>query len=890
MSGTVSRLTLLVLFGAVATDRGADRQRYFVHAPAQLAAGAALAVEDLRRDLQKLTGEPVRRRGLPAGKCVAGEVHLLVLGHEHQTDGRRRVGPSEMDRQEYRIDEQRCRNGRRVVLSGGSLLAGQWAVYDLLQRLGVRYFHPEQTFYPGPADTAAHVNWPAEPLQVRARPGFARRSMHVHRDHPVELSAPKHADRAQMAALQRRWIDWNVKLRQTQIDGWDEEFVGNYAYVRGFPRTASLNLANAQQGGRPLLNADDPRTEKLQIGRAIDQALRPVPGLPPVESLSFQFNPSEFSETDEDLTVERLNKVASHIERHHPGVSLYTINHGTAQPPTAKRQVRFFDLSAFAPPRLGVMVHPLMFYDLERPAAGVYGNDDFGPLLAFIRAQQAVRPIVHYPEASWWLTFDLPVPLYLAPVTLEARQHDLQLLAPYRTAEHGARHGVMGHHLFTSGQEWGYWLIDYCVAQMVWDPALGHRGCVDDFTRQLARGTEIAAVLAEVEARQVRDLRDPERLRFLVGSDDETEAAAGLGIRFHPLPPPPADLLEWDEAAVSALRERSLRPLAAMAADYHTWANRVEGLLPLQSAAQAPWVREIRDGLRIFALRAEHAVAVYEGALVVREQRLAAAAASAAGGAGDADSTTPDRIKLGRALARARALTDAARQVVRRREIDYRYPAALTIAGGPRGTPDAQPNRTVYPYRYLTRTHHLDFWTRPDEQLADLVRQVLRDSGQSLASEGKRVLFPKGSVRVTAPSQAQRLEGLLPGLTATLGDDGAPFMELVPAGGADATAWRTQREGRRSGPSDLPLALRKLGDLVIRQALVEVDVGERPGRPARLTIRGHLRTEDIVSLMVKTGGFEPNGARLTLALTLGYTPSRLPDAVPLELRAEGRAL
>ena len=80
-------------------------------------------------------------------------------------------------------------------------------------------------------------------------------------------------------------------------------------------------------------------------------------------------------------------------------------------------------------------------------------------------------------------------------------------------------------------------------------------------------------------------------------------------------------MLEYDEAAVQALRERSLQPLAAMAADYHTWANRVEGLLPAQSAAQSPWVREIRDGLRIFALRAEHAVAVYEGALLVREQR-----------------------------------------------------------------------------------------------------------------------------------------------------------------------------------------------------------------------------------------------------------------------------
>jgi hypothetical protein len=143
MSGTVSRLTLLLLFGAVATDRGADRQRYLVHAPAQLAAGDVLAVEDLRADLANLTGEP---------------------------------------------------------------------------------------------------------------------------DRP-----------------------------------------------------------------------------------AIDQALRPVPGLPPVESLGFQFNPSEFSETGEDLTVERLNTVATYIEKHHPGVSLFT------------------------PSRLGVMVHPLMFYDLEaaRPR-GVY--------------------------------------------------------------------------------------------------------------------------------------------------------------------------------------------------------------------------------------------------------------------------------------------------------------------------------------------------------------------------------------------------------------------------------------------------------------------------------------------------------------------------------------
>ena len=122
-----------------------------------------------------------------------------------------------------------------------------------------------------------------------------------------------------MAAVQRRWIDWNVKLRQTLVDGWDSEFVGHYAFERGFPRTASLNLANAQQGGRPVLDAENPAGEHRQLVKAIDQALRPVAGLPPVTLLSFQFNPSEFSEADEDRTVQRLTWVSEHVARDSPG-------------------------------------------------------------------------------------------------------------------------------------------------------------------------------------------------------------------------------------------------------------------------------------------------------------------------------------------------------------------------------------------------------------------------------------------------------------------------------------------------------------------------------------------------------------------------------------------
>ncbi len=235
--------------------------------------------------------------------------------------------------------------------------------------------------------------------------------------------------------------------------------------------------------------------------------------------------------------------------------------------------------------------------------------------------------------------------------------------------------------------------------------------------------------------------------------------------------------------------------------------------------------------------------------------------------------------------------------MVRRRESDYRYPPALTIAGDERGTPGAIANRTIYPYRYLSRTHRMFYWTRPDEQLAELVRAERGPQAQANGEsrDGQLVRFARGSLRVQSPEPARRLEGLLPGLDARLGDDGAPFLELSavdrgPAAGVPASAWRAERSGARAGPADLALALGSIGDLIVRDARFEVDVGGEPARNARLTIHGQLRIDEVVDLMVKAGGFERNGARVVLAVTLGFLPGRLPESFPIALRADGRAL
>ncbi|MBI5611109.1 MAG: hypothetical protein HY902_19710, partial [Deltaproteobacteria bacterium] len=663
-----------------------------IFAAADLPKGVSPALDDLQHDLQQLGFGKVPRSTLPAPACRDNHLDLLVLGPA-----------TDLPDQHIQVRETLCgASGRQVRLRGGGVMAAQWAVYAWLEHVGVRYLHPEQTLYPAKPALGKTA------FSLDDKPFWPGRSMHAHRTHPIDLDPPLDVTKTglDMAGYQRRWVAWNVKMRQTEVDGWDYDKLGNLPFERGFPRHTGFSLDNTQQGAKKLINPDDPRPVSEQLADAIDQRMAPMAGLPAPSTFGFTFGSNEFAKDDPVEALERMTFITEYITKKYPGVQVSTINHGTHMEPTPPYNVRYYDLSGLAPPALEVSVHMLMFYDLVRGAAGVYGNPDYTPLRNFIMAQKDKRRIEYYPESSWWLTFDLPVPLYLAPVSLDAREADFKLLAPFVQKDAKATKGLISHHVFSSGQEWGYWLIDYCTAQMTWNGNPSADACIRNTFAPFAGGDAVADVLKEVNADQVVALRDPELVRFLVGTDDPTETAFQAGIVFHPLPPAPAEILGYSDAQVAALQTQSLDKLEKMAAAYAGWAQRVDAVVAKQDAQRAPWIREVRDGLAIFGLRAQHAVVVYKTALALRAAtKKGDAAAIQAAAAG---------------VEQAVQVTEAARKIVAARELDYRYPPALTIAGDEPGTPGAVPNQTIYPYRYLSRVHRLFYWTRPDQQLAAL--------------------------------------------------------------------------------------------------------------------------------------------------------------------------
>lgn len=930
MLGGARRTALhaLALAALFACDAPAPAQpaRWTVWISPEAPAAVRVAADDVAAYLAAMGREVERGEGAPPDACELGEGHVVFVG-----DGLDGALPSGESDQSFRVAEERCeRAGSRVSLSGGGLLGRQYAAYEWLHRLGVRFFHPEEEHVP------PEPAWPAEAVLVDHTPAFRWRSVSLHLTHPLELGDafrtgdPAYTDEAV------RYIDWQLKNGASRgHEGIGEGEHRTRGVDRGFPRTAGISLHNQQQGGRPIVDPDDPRPVEEQIAAAIEERMRPADGRAP-EVFSFSFNPSEFTEIPDTDAVAQITFIGEYMAEHYPATIVETTNHGTAGPPTPTYGLRYYDLPELGPPNVGVKVHSLMFYDLFRPAP-VYGNESFQFLYDFMVRNYRTRHLTHFPESAWWLTFDNAVALYL-PITIEARDRDIQGIA-------WMLEGLLdGHHVFGSGHEWGYWQNEYCSFRMAMDLDYRWRDCLRDIVSPMGEaGPEVQAVLEETVALQERDIIYGDVLAYLVGTDPETEVAASVGIEFHPLPPSPSAILRWDEARVASWLRRELPALARMDADYARLALRLGAVEAGVPDGGRPWFEEIRDGIEVTGLRARHAWQLYGALVTLRDSQLRGEAAL--------------RARAEQLLEDARATTEAALVVIHRREEGYRYrPISRSIAGGPDGTEDE--NWTIYRYRYLSRTHHGYYYTRVDALAAaafeggadpiglsdallapgEVVELRVLDpslgevtvdwgdgspteSGASsyshayaepgvypLAVTGRLGAEPfalRGTIgalatehrtgfsgRITEPAGVDLIEPVLPGLVfgpidaerLAIGFSAVPegavaidaWTEVAPAGGSTALF--------ESAPArlDVPIVNRSTGSvsahIVVHDAVLSAEDASAPA-----VLVGQLDTEAVIDAVVAIGGFDPPGARRVVASTLGYTPDTLPARVAFRL-------
>lgn len=560
-------------------------------------------------------------------------------------------------------------------------------LYGLLQeKLGIRFIHPRQTLIPH------HGAWPLpNTFCFTGQPRFANRGFHLHTLHPTELTEQLHDPRLPNAyADVTAYLDWLARngqntfqfflLRDIDRTAWIEHArkIVDYAHCRGIHCGVEVSLAMLQQQAFQAVTLLRPYPSyRRQVDATLAWLFRAPWDFVTLEATMGEHLP---------LLGKLLPGVQAHFEQQvteRYRARLLYATHVIGQEGSEKVRRPLL-------PGSGILIHTVMCYSASEPRAPVYGNLNQCFMLEAALLEARRRECWYWPESSYWVAFDSPVPLLILPY-LDSRWDDMAIMAGI---------GVTGHLTFSSGWEWGYWLIDWSIARWSWRYSNGDRDLTASPLSRLADlfpDPVLGRYWQEALTLQNRFLKERELLRYMAALTPFSESPRPL---HRPFQPEPGFSYRW--LLNDASREEAQAVLRGPVTELERYGEQMEKLSGQLTGRLAHLERggkmtpelsalgdELAVGLRVSALRARHR-ALTMGALIAKRDR-----------GGDRESE--------RLLSRATQVRQEALLLVQRQERHYRYPVASLGR--------QRPSLTAYSFGYLYPASVLFFWEREEEQV-----------------------------------------------------------------------------------------------------------------------------------------------------------------------------
>ena len=587
-------------------------------------------------------------------------------------------------------------SGTVLAVKGGGPLGRQYGLWHALEALGYRFPHPRYTRLPAEF-TAADAAVLGKDYAPEVK---KRRGLHLHTLHPVEslydFWLPGEAD----LEGGKRVIDFVVKNRGNYVQwcalddiekapslrpAWQAHTraLTDYAHAHGVKVGVALQLFGQSNLQNAFDLIDDASVDPVP---EMERRLHVLLDDTGFDTLNLSFG--EFFGAEPARFVAEVDSAYAASQRVQPGVEMTaTIHVGNFDnlrvTYMGARQLYYF-LVRYANPAIVPWVHTTMYFNLFEDVGGAYGHDLFDEHRAYLEERmRAGQPVGYFPESAYWVAFDINIPTFM-PVYVRSRHLDLERLA---------QAGVLEDHvLFSSGQEWGYWLTDAATLRMNYTrPAQWSDAVAEIYGGWGAQGgvaTELVRRLGEAQHRALI----LERLAAYVASRDQLiDAGDQLGIFSQPDRPEFTELLAATLAVREDFRVRVVEKLKVHADELSALAVEADAL-----PSDDPVMAELKDGVQVTAARVRFIHALY-----------AATLATAAGGS-DAG-----------LIAQAEAHLATAKDIVARRRKALWDPDPKPILAN-------TPNPTFYQYGYLREANTLCFWERERAQ----ARNALLQAGQ----------------------------------------------------------------------------------------------------------------------------------------------------------------
>lgn len=585
------------------------------------------------------------------------------------------------------------RNGTITIkLETGTAEGVAAGLYGLLQeKLGFRFHHPRESIVP------SFESWPLpERFTFTGSPRFEKRGFHLHTLHPIELTEQFH-DPLHPGAFEdvKSYIDWLARngqntfqfflLREVDRKTWPAHArrIVEYAHKRGIRCGIEISLSMIQQQAFQAITL-----LKLypSYQRQVDETLVWL-FQAPWDYLSLDATMGEHLPFLDRLLPDVQMHIEQQVEKRY-GARLMFATHVICQDDGMKvRRPRLTDS--------GILIHTVMCYSASESNAPVYGNKNQRFMLEAAIEESKRRETWYWPESSYWVGFDTSVPLLLLPY-LDSRWRDIETMAPL---------GLSGHLTFSSGWEWGYWLVDWSIARWSWqlrDNSRKRPTFPLSRVADLLQDRELQRLMVRAMALQNTYLKDRELLRFMSAMTPFSELPHPFD---KPFQPEPGFSYGWllNEASQVEAEHKLNQPVAdleqyalRMGEVVYLIEKRIEHLRASGKIGetQVRLLAEMERGLRITSLRASHRALTLRALMAKRGEHAG----------GIIHSRISDPL-----LEKARLVRNVAQGLVQIQENNYRYPVERIAR--------RHTSMTAYPFGYLFPASNLYFWEREEEQV-----------------------------------------------------------------------------------------------------------------------------------------------------------------------------
>lgn len=375
-----------------------------------------------------------------------------------------------------------------ITIRAGNTFSILSGIYHVLNEFGVLRMHPLETHYIQKESI--------KPINLHFVSKYEKIGTHLHTMHPLELTdmlngyidhSLKIGDFEDFSSIvDKNWnkflewmvssktnmLEWVLLRANSNFDKSDQrikrlQLLVDRAHDYGIFVGVDVPIALQQQHSWALIETfGDRKKESEQIQKSVSLLNNAH-----FDFISTEIGFSEFTHGNVSRMLEWLDELTQ-ISKD-LGMKTYTKCHistgqvekGWIDPVTKKDGMNFNFLPYYASKDLGIYPHTVQYYSFDDPA-NTYGNSNFTNMLKYLEVELGRREIIYFPETAYWVNYDINVPLFL-PLYIDRRLYDLRLIAQI---EKNTGKKINGHIIFSSGWEFGYWLNDKVVNEMVASP------------------------------------------------------------------------------------------------------------------------------------------------------------------------------------------------------------------------------------------------------------------------------------------------------------------------------------------------------------------------------------------------------------------------------------